>query len=344
MRWLFFLLLMPMTAFSQSVKRVSAECRALFPFEPIGGRYVAGSLSQVAEYVEQWRATEDSVSLTFSIRLSPGYSLYEQIADSTLSKRVLAYFEPYTTVDSTITHGIDFKLMPHSRKFTTCFNDDIQRIKRLFATPIAHLSDTLTVSDCYFGASSFASLFHRFQREVSGADISLFAPPVAQGELCGDVYIEDIFNMFRYDNSLVVVRMSRHEIKEYLRSVYTKRYYKLRDTNSDLVRWHTPHYMHLSASGVSHRVNLTKMSIEDFSLSQDSIYTVVANSFIASKLGKESYSLGDYRVLMIRWLQSIKGSIAPEINEQWSLSPERWVEVIARRERINNNKNETEQR
>lgn len=324
---LFILLLLPVAASGQSTRQVGVDCRALFPFEPLSGRYVAGSLSQVAEYVAQWRDV-DSISLTISPRLTLGYELYEALVDSTLSGRVLGYFSP-VVIDS-VKSVVDFNKMPHSRKFLDYFDSDIQRIKRFFATPIATLIDSLPIGDSYYGASAFASLFHRFQMEVSGASVSFFAPPAESGLLKKEIYIKDVYSLFRFSNDLVVCDMRGSQIKDYLTTVYNKRYYKMESENSDLVRRRTPYYLHSSAAGVSYRVNLTKGRIEDFSLHPDSVYKVVTNSFEAKKMGA-SQSFGDYRILLIKWL--IKCQVVnAEIVERWSLAPERWVDVATKRE------------
>lgn len=328
MRLLIFLLLLPLTAFGQSARKVGIECRALFPFEPMSGRYVAGSLSQVAEYVAQWRAV-DSISLTLSPQLTIGYRIYEELVDSTLSTRVFSYFSP-VAIDSVVS-AVDFTGMPHSRDFTTRFDDDIQRIKRFFATPIASLSDTLFIDDSYYGVSAFASLFHRFQLAASGADVSFFAPPAENGFLKKELYVKDIYSLFRFNNDLVICEMTGRQIKDYIQKTYAKRYYTMRNENSDLVRRRTPYYMHTSVAGASFRVNLTNGRIEDFSLPLDSTFKVVMNSFEAGKIGTYN-NLGDYRITLLKWLMS-QDVINSEIIECWTLSPERWVHNAAKRER-----------
>lgn len=326
MRLLFFLyLLLPSLVYAQSVRRVDVECRALFPFDPISGRYVAGSMSQVAAYTEQWRLY-DSLSLRVSKRLMGGYQIYEQLVDSTLSDRVLEYFSPYTAVSKVDSTLIDFSQMPHSKRFNEQFNSDIQRVKRFFATPLCKIVDTLRARESFYGASAYGSLFHRFQLEVSGADVSLFAPPHADGVLHGEMFVADLLRIFRYDNSLVVVRMSGKELREYLERIYHMRYHKVRERGSDIVKWNLPAYLHISVAGVSFRYNLTKGRIEDLSAEDDRLYSVVLNSFHASKIDASSAVIGDYRILLAKWLMGL-GDVRPSIIEQWRLHPESWVEL-----------------
>lgn len=327
MRTLFLLIFLPTMALAQSGRQVGVDCTALFPFDPLSSRYIPGSLSQVAQYVQQWRAV-DSISLTISPQLSLGYRLYDELVDSTLDTRVFNYFSPCKL--GSITQPIDFTQMPHSKGFTDYFNEDIQRIKRFFATPITQLSDTINITDCYYGASQFASLFHKFQLSVACADVSFFAPPSKQGKLNPNIYINDIYSLFRYDNTLVTCSMTGRQIKEHLQKTYSKRYYIVVGESSDLVRYRTPHYMHTSASGLSYRVDLTKGRITDFSLPLDSVYKVVMNSFEA-RTQPIVQVIGDYRLLLIKWLMRYP-KIECEIIEQWKLSPERWIETISKRE------------
>ncbi|MEF9950298.1 MAG: hypothetical protein RR752_03880, partial [Mucinivorans sp.] len=72
--------------------------RAIFPFDPLSGRYVKESLASVVTYVESWRADGTAINLTlYDTLLSDGYKIYNLTEDSTLIARVL------TCINATIT-------------------------------------------------------------------------------------------------------------------------------------------------------------------------------------------------------------------------------------------------
>ncbi|MEG0601638.1 MAG: 5'-nucleotidase C-terminal domain-containing protein [Mucinivorans sp.] len=313
---------------------VNVAPRAIFPFDPLSGRYVKESLASVVTYVESWRADGTAINLTlYDTLLSDGYKIYNLTEDSTLIARVLTYIN--ATITSSDTSGIyrpsiyDF---PQSRTFLTHFSSDIEHIKRFFATPITRFSAPKHFDP--YAPNEFSNLMHDYQITASGAELSIFAPTKLDNNFDEEVFISSIYNLFYYDNQLVTVNLTGREIKLLLEKIYDARYYTLRGVESDLLHTTLPPSMHSSLAGTPYTVNLTRgrgAKIEDLTLNPKKIYSVAMNSFAASKLGKAMIYVGSYKMLLIKYLQHLA---TPKIQENWCMKPERWVNEIKKRESL----------
>lgn len=304
----------------------------IFSFEPLSGRYVARSLEPVASYVEAWRAEGSEVKLLVGDSLGWGYRHYLGEVDSTLLTRVLGYLqgELIESGDTTERHYRDLSGFSGSREFKEFFNSDIEAIKRHFSTAVVCFDTTLYYNS--YGSSDFESLFHTFQRGVTGADFSIFSPPRFDAALRGESFVRNITSLLYYDNDLVVVEMSGRELRDYMEESYSRRYYRVRTTSDDLLKYRVPAYLHTSLSGVPHTVNLTKAkgkTIENWHLEDDTIYSVALNSFLARDMEViENY--GDYKTLLIRWLRTSKNLFVD--NSEADFQPQRILSEIERRE------------
>lgn len=323
---------------AQKVREVWVAPKALFAFDPLTDRYERESLSSVATYVEAFRADGWDVRLNISAaRLGRGTRIYESLEDSTLFNRVLTYLNASMCLD-TISEKFNDNIydFPKSRDFDDYFMADVQRIKHFYSTALCEFDSTLTFDP--YGPSEVSRLIHDFQLSVTGADLSMFAPMKLSMKIDKNVYIRNIESLFYYKNDLVTIQMTGHEVRQWLENIYSARYFTLRNEQSDLLRSYLPISMHLSMSGANFTVNLTKEKgrrIENLELADDTIYSVVMNSFTAGKTNKETVAFGDYKYLLIRYLANMKRG---EERETWRLKPERWVEKIKAREilEINN--------
>lgn len=322
-------------AFGQEVRRVKVAPEALFSFDPISGRYVKNSLPSVATYIEAWREQGEVEILVSLARLSRGYTIYNKLGDSTLLPRVSEYLGAQkVATDTTGLNSDKIYDFPQSRTFNEFFATDVERIKHFYSTPLRKFVDRQEFNP--YASGDFSGLMHDFQLTVSGADLSVFAPPRLDAALPAEIYISSIFSLFYFDNQLVVVELTGREIKKMLEDIYGARFYVLKNEQSDLLRSTLPPSMHASLAGAPFEVNLTRppgSRIEGLRLDDKPNYRVVMNSFAAQRLGKAIVEIGDYKTLLIKYLKSEK---LIENREQWRLKPERWVREIEARERIEN--------
>jgi len=374
-RWLLILAFVFSTVFQADCVRkrtIIIENEILFPFDPITDRYLKGSLASAATYIASWReelGTENVEVFLSAPSVAPldGYRLYDLMEDSTLFRRVNDWFGVWFGVKATgeitdtipsgsilvidfddssepVSKVVDISGFEASRQYTEYFRNDIMAVKKFFASPIAVIEDSITTRDSYFGPSAFDALFNEFQQETTGAGISFFAPPRFDAIIpAGNIYIKDIYDLFRYNNTLVTVLAKGSLLLEFLEELYARRYYRLDKTAGDLVRIKTPYYLHDSPAGVEFSVNLTKKRgnrIESLRLpdgnafSKDSTYTIALNSFQARWFTEKDcpeQDFGDYKTELILWMKEKQSLRVPDLS-RWKLMPERWVREAADRE------------
>lgn len=322
-------------ALGQEVKRVKVAPEALFSFDPISGRYVKNSLPSVATYIEAWREQGDLELVVSLARLSKGYTIYNRLGDSTLIGRAIEYLGAQKV--ATDTAGLNSDKIydfPQSKTFNEFFAADVERIKHFYSTPLHQFVDRQQFNP--YTPSDFSGLMHDFQLTVSGADLSVFAPPRLDAALPAETYISSIFSLFYFDNQLVIIEMTGREIKKMLEDIYGARFYVLKNEQSDLLRSTLPPSMHASLAGAAYEVNLTRPQgsrIEGLGLDAKQNYRVTMNSFAAQRLDKDVVDIGDYKMLLVKYLKEKKPI---ENREQWRLKPERWAREIEVRERTQN--------
>ncbi len=364
-------------SFAQGQRMIVYGAAPWFAFDPLSNSYQKGSLAQIWGYSEAWR--EELGEENFFIMPHPdfyrnmplGYKAYmASSGDSTLLHKIETYmgvnpaaaesFQLETHLPDSLKRGeilvidkteffgdvsfetkvVDISEFPLSRDFMDSFDQDIQKLRLRFASPITQLDTSFTTRDCYFGPSLLAGLFHRYQLERTGADYSLFAPPRFDATWgAGDLYIKDVYRMLGYDNELVVVECSGALLLEFLEEVYFSRYYNIKRSSDDLVRTKTPYFFHESLAGSPYMVNLTKgegQRIENHNIQASEKYKVAINSFRAKwfiSKGCSSESFGDYRLEFLGWLSGLENFEALESVEQWRTLPEALSSEIAQRER-----------
>ncbi len=322
-----FTLLMGTNASAQ--RRVDVSIEGLFSFYPLSGYYCKNSLPAVATYVEAWRE-QGEVHLRVVDSLSWGYRHYCNAVDSTLLPRVMDYIGgELVEADSTMVLR-DISDFPQSRSFNEHFASDIEAIKRYFATPLRVFDTTLRYNP--YGSSDFESLFHTFQSDITGAELSLFAPTRLDGSLPCELYIRQVVELIHYNNDLVVVEISGRELRQIMERSYSTRYYSVKRGSDDLLRHRSPAYYHLSISGVPHTVNLSKdrgARVENWPLDAKKLYRVAVNSFLGEKYPRVG-NYGDYKSLIVEWLRGVVDPFKSEVMAD--LQPSRLVDEIKQRE------------
>ena len=86
---------------------------------------------------------------------------------------------------------------------------------------IGRFENTIYTRDCYFGSAAFTDFIHDLQMSLTGADISFNAPLSFNTSIkAGDVYVSDMFNLYRYENELYVLKMTGEEVRKHLEMSY----------------------------------------------------------------------------------------------------------------------------
>lgn len=258
-----------------------------------------------------------------------------------------------------------------SKAFMKHFKKEYKTIERFVTAKIGTFENTISTRDAYFGSSAFVDLIHSLQLEITGADISFVAPLSFDVEIgAGDVFVSDMFNLYKYENTLYVMEMSGQEIKNYLEMSYDLWINQMTNPNDPLLLLkETPSgrdertvfknmtYNFDSAAGINYEVDVTqgrghKISIlsmaDNTPFDLNKTYRVALNSYRGNG-GGELLTKGagiahkdltsrivfstdkDLRYYLMEEIKK-KKQMNPQPLNQWRMVPANWVEPVAARE------------
>ena len=116
---------------------------------------------------------------------------------------------------------VDIRGQAISEDFMAHFKDDIEDINTFVNRKIGTFTNTIYTRDSYFGSSAFSDFIHNLQLKHTGADISLNAPLNFDAKInAGDVHMSDMFNLYRYENQIYVMKLSGEEVRKALEMSY----------------------------------------------------------------------------------------------------------------------------
>ncbi|MCK5845846.1 MAG: bifunctional metallophosphatase/5'-nucleotidase [Bacteroidales bacterium] len=114
-------------------------------------------------------------------------------------------------------HIVSMENIAPNTEFLSHFSEWINNSKSYTEEEITSLKDTIFAKNSLLSPAPFINLIHQAQLELSGADISFAAPFSITAELTeGKFTRADLFNLYRYENYLCVIKLSGKEIKQYL--------------------------------------------------------------------------------------------------------------------------------
>lgn len=190
-----------------------------------------------------------------------------------------------------------------SEEFVDHFSPQYHAIQNFVSKKIGHFTETISTRPAYFGPSAFIDLIHTLQMDISGADISFAAPLSFDSEIKeGDVFVNDMFNLYKYENMLYTMRLSGKEIRDALEMSYdlwTNRMKspedhlllfreQRREGSEDRASFKNFSFNFDSAAGIVYTVDVTKpdgekvniVSMADGSpFDMDKVYKVALNSY-----------------------------------------------------------------
>lgn len=268
---------------------------------------------------------------------------------------------------------VDIRNEQIDQKFMAHFQDDINAVNAFVNRKIGSFQHTIYSRDCYFGSSAFTDLIHNLQLTVTGADISFNAPLAFDAQIkAGDVYVSDLFNLYKYENNIYVLKMTGEEIRNYLEMSYDlwvntmtspDDHILLIDnkTKDDQQRYGFKNFTFNfdSAAGIDYEVDVTKpkgnkvniLRMSDgtpFSLKKT--YKVAMNSYRGNG-GGELLTRGagismpelkqrivfeskhDQRYYLMKWIEKC-GEINPKPNNNWKFVPAAWTIPALKRDKM----------
>ncbi len=188
------------------------------------------------------------------------------------------------------------------------FSSQFKIIKKYVSQPLGKITRTISTRESFFGDSPFLDLIHNLQLEISGADISFAAPLSFDAEIIkGNIYVRDMFKLYRYENLLYTMKLTGKEIKDVLEFSYDRWFNRMKNEDDNLLNYEKDEtgniifskafnqpalkqrfYNYESAEGIIYTVDVSKpggerinvLTMNDGSpFHTDSIYTVAVSSY-----------------------------------------------------------------
>ena len=259
-----------------------------------------------------------------------------------------------------------------NKDFMARFAPQFSDVRDFVSKKIGSFTETISTRPAYFGSSAFIDLIHMLQLEITNAEISLAAPLSYDTEISkGDVFVSDMFNLYKYENMLYTMKLSGKEIKDALEMSYdlwtnqmkSPDYHllllreKRREGATDRASFKNFSFNFDSAAGIIYTVDVTKPKGEKVTItsmadgtpfSLDKMYKVALNSYRGNG-GGELLTKGsgisqdelkdrilystdkDLRYYLMQYIEK-KGVIEPHALGLWKFIPEEWVEPAAKRD------------
>lgn len=267
--------------------------------------------------------------------------------------------------------NVMYETAPSVYEFERKYADASSQIADYVNQCIGRFEYSISSQDAYFGSSAFMDLIHDMQLKISKADVSFAAPLTFDTVLQkGDVYIRDMFHLYKYENMICVLALRGSEIRGILEMSYA--------LWTDCMHSSDDHIMKLaplldhgrrlgfanlafnfdSAGGIRYTVDVTRPEGERITIEAladgrpfdpDAVYRVVTNSYRAYG-GGELFTRGaglsheelrsrilyisekDIRYHFIEYIRE-QGNIRAKAMNHWRFIPEEWTVEACRRDR-----------
>lgn len=266
----------------------------------------------------------------------------------------------------------DVGALEPSPEFMQHFAGQYDAIQAFVSKKIGRFTQPISTRPAYFGPSAFVDLIHRLQLEIGKAEISLAAPLSFDARIeAGDIYVSDMFNLYKYENMLYTMSLSGKEIRGALEMSYalwTNQMHSpgdplllLRESSVSGAEERTffqhPSYNFDSAAGIIYTVDITRpagqkvtiLSMADGTpFDENRMYKVAVNSYRGNG-GGELLTKGagisqeelksrilfstdkDLRYYLMQYIEQ-RQIVTPRSLDQWKFIPANWVKPAAERD------------
>lgn len=252
------------------------------------------------------------------------------------------------------------------------FKPQIEKINNYVDRIIGNFNNTISTRDCYFGSSAFNDFILNLQLQITNADVAFNAPLQFDASIkAGPVRVADMFNLYRFENQLYVMRMTGEEIRKHLEMSYDlwvntmksadDHLLLLSDTRGDAQRLGFKNFTFNfdSAAGIDYVVDVTKPDGEKVKImcmsdgrhfDENKWYKVALNSYRGNGGGelltkgadipKDSLdsriiyrSSRDQRYYLMQEIEKM-GTVYAKPNNNWKFIPEEWTVPAAKRDSV----------
>lgn len=261
---------------------------------------------------------------------------------------------------------------PVDEEFMSYFQPHIDKINGYVNRKIGEAKQSIYTRDSYFGNSAFNDLILNLELQITGADIAFNAPLSFDAVINkGDIFVSDMFNLYKFENQLYVMRLTGEEIRKHLEMSYDQWVNTMKspddhllllteNTRNDQQRLGFKNFLFNfdSAAGVDYEVDVTKPNGEKVRIikmsngepfDESKWYKVAINSYRGNG-GGELLTLGagiphdslesriiwrsekDQRYYLMKEIEKT-GVIDAKPNNNWKFVPEEWTKPAAERDK-----------
>ncbi len=115
----------------------------------------------------------------------------------------------------------DIRNLEVDNKLEQHFKPAIDLVDEYVNRKVGVFKNAAYTRDCYFGNSAFSDFINMLQLKITGADISFNAPLTFNTCIpAGDVFMSDMFNLYRYENQIYTMKLTGREILGHLEMSY----------------------------------------------------------------------------------------------------------------------------
>jgi 2',3'-cyclic-nucleotide 2'-phosphodiesterase/3'-nucleotidase len=291
------------------------------------------------------------------------------VADATIQLTLRKGKVISKTVSGNIVDVVD---EPLDEAYMEHFKSHMEKVSAFVNRQIGVFKNTISTRDSYFGNSAFNDFILNLQLQITGADISFNAPLSFDASIKkGPVTVSDMFNLYKFENQLYVMRLTGEEIRKHLEMSYDLWMNTMTSPDDHLLLLSESTYGDQqrlgfknfsfnfdSAAGIDYIVDVTKPDGQKVKILQMSNgepfdetkwYKVAVNSYRGNG-GGELLTRGagiprdelekrviwrsdrDQRYYLMKEIERM-GEVDPQPNNNWKLVPEEWVKPAAERDR-----------
>ena len=291
------------------------------------------------------------------------------VADATITISKLRHGKTRKEVSGSVVSVKDCAI---DQDFVNYFQPAIDSVKTFVDRKIGVFENSIYTRDCYFGNAAFTDFIHDLQLSLTGADISLNAP--LSFNTCikaGDVYVSDMFNLYRYENQLYMLRMTGEEVRKHLEMSYDQWVNTMKSPDDHIMllndgktddkqrfMFKNLAFNFDSAAGIDYEVDVTKPDGQKVRIlrmsngepfDEHKWYNVAMNSYRGNG-GGELVTRGagipleelpkriifqtekDQRFYLMKEIEKA-GRLNPQPHNNWRFVPEEWTKPAIERDR-----------
>ena len=290
----------------------------------------------------------------------------------TLNKKKVNGKKQYVVTDKKVVGNLaDVTKCPIDEDFMKAFEPQIAEINQYVGKQIGTFKNTIHSRESFFGSCAFNDFILNLQLEITKADIAFNAPLQFNATInAGPVYVSDMFNLYKYENQLYVMRLTGEEIRKHLEMSYDLWVNTMKSPDDHLLLLDTQtkgdqqrlgfknlSFNFDSAAGIDYEVDVTKPDGEKVKIlrmsngqpfDEKKWYNVAVNSYRGNGGGelltrgagipKDSLdnriiyrSKRDQRYYLMEAIEKM-GTIEAKANNNWKFVPEAWTKSAAQRD------------